>query len=228
MHRLRRFIFLLSILSLVFLCSDARTESSTGKESRFVNSPKFILYIPSGIETYKKYPIVVALSPGADAESMVAIWKNVSEKYKWIILASKEFRNGVDMNPVFSSIVSTLDFLSMNFPVDDSKVIVTGFSGGGMGSHFFSFLHPRIVSAVVINTGMMHQFQREKKYSCPRSKLAVFLASPTDFRYSEMKRDRMFLNDLGWKTKWIEFQGGHRIAPQSAYEKAAEWLNKQF
>ena len=50
------------------------------------------------------------------------------------------------------------------------------------------------------------------------------LASPSDFRYQEMKRDRTFLEILGWKTKWIEFQGGHRIAPAASYDQAARWL----
>ncbi len=56
----------------------------------------------------------------------------------------------------------------------------------------------------------------------------VFLASPTDFRYNEMKRDRGFLESHGWKTKWIEFTGGHTLAPYEIYEQAAQWLEKNL
>jgi hypothetical protein len=43
-----------------------------------------------------------------------------------------------------------------------------------------------------------------------------------------MKRDRAFLEARGWVAKWIEFPGGHTIAPASAYEEAAAWLEKHW
>ena len=116
----------------------------------------------------------------------------------------------------------------MNFPIDRSKIIVSGFSGGAMGSHAFAFSYPRLISAVVLNTGMIHEHYTQQKHRYPRRKLAVFLASPTDFRYEAMKQDRKFLESLDWKTKWIEFKGGHSIAPDSVYQKAAQWLRENL
>jgi hypothetical protein len=99
-----------------------------------------------------------------------------------------------------------------------------------MGAHAFAFLSPQLISAVVINTGMMHEnySQGAQKYMYPKGKLAVFLASPTDFRYGAMKKDRVFLEELGWKTQWIEFAGGHTFAPQAKYEEAALWLEEEL
>lgn len=91
--------------------------------------------------------------------------------------------------------------------------------------------------------------------SCVENKTVVFLASPTDFRYKNMQWDRQFLESKGWKTKsaycailaqyvlqsqhskidkilptlqWIEFEGGHNFAPESAYEEAAEWIEEKY
>ena len=97
-----------------------------------------------------------------------------------------------------------------------------------MQSHSFSFHYPGLISAIVINTGMMDDYYINRVSSYPKRKIAVFLASPTDFRYNEMKRDRNFLEKLEWKTKWIEFTGGHVLAPDSAYQEAAAWLAEQF
>ena len=44
------------------------------------------------------------------------------------------------------------------------------------------------------------------------------LSSKTDFRYEEMARDREFLEGFAWDVKWIEFDGGHKIAPDSAWQ----------
>jgi len=227
---IKRSAFLLFILlsGVSFISSSC---SSPFKKPEIIDNPKYILCVPEGINISKKYPLVVALAPGANAQSaqsMIDAWQDVSNKYKWVIFASKEFPNGTDMNAMMPSLASIVEEVSSKFPIDKSKVIAAGFSAGGMTSHAFSFLYPGLISAVVINTGMTHEYYRERIDEYPRGKLAVFLASPTDFRYEEMKRDKDFLEDLGWKVKWIEFKGGHKIAPSSAYEKAAEWLQGQF
>lgn len=230
-----RIFFLIIILSVLygntFVSGEAidKEQTAVNVTSRTVDSSAYIIYIPSGVSEQKKYPLVIALSPNADAHSMIGIWRSVSEKYKWIIFASKEHRNGMDMKKTSDDLANALKSLSGNYPIDKSKVIVTGFSGGAMSSHAFSMFYPRLISAVVINTGMIHEYYAvDKKYPYPTNKIAVFLASPTDFRYNEMKRDRKFLEGLGWKTKWIEFEGGHTVASQAAYDEAAKWLAVQF
>jgi predicted esterase len=197
-------------------------------QPRQIEDPEFLLYVPSGIEAAQKCPLVVALSPGGDAQAMLSAWKNTAEKYKLVIFASKSFRNGVDMNVALAHVYAAMRRTFPNSPIDTSKIIITGFSGGGMGAHAFSFLFPNSTSAVIINTGMINEYYLEKRERYPRKKLAVFLASPSDFRYDEMEHDRNFLESLGWKTKWIKFAGGHTLAPDSAYREAAKWVLEQF
>jgi len=109
---------------------------------KLLDHPTYLVYLPDGLESGKKYPLVFALSPVADA------------------------------------------------------------------------------------LGMMHASFFTPNY--PEGKIAVFLASPTDFRYGEMKRDRSFLEQHHWKIDWIEFAGGHRLAPAAAYEQAAGWLEENL
>ncbi|MDD5195705.1 MAG: hypothetical protein PHQ96_08560, partial [Candidatus Omnitrophica bacterium] len=75
-------IFLLA--ALFFKAAFASQEPS-----RIITTQAYILYIPSGIDYQQKYPLVITLSPSADAQGMIDFWKEVSEKYKWLILASK-------------------------------------------------------------------------------------------------------------------------------------------
>ncbi len=94
-----------------------------------------------------------------------------------------------------------------------------------MASYDLAELAPEQISALVINTGMMSPSLRELEAKYPKGKIVAYLASPTDFRYREMKADRIWMERLGWRTKWIEFQGGHQPAPDSAYEEAGGWLD---
>ncbi len=191
---------------------------------RLIDHQTYLVYLPDDLEAGKRYPLVFALSPGANAASMISAWVPAATKHHWIVAASKEFHNGVEFGVSFRQIEAELNDVESNYAIDTTHVILTGLSGGGMGAHGFSKFYPSRVQAVVINTGMMDSTFMTDDY--PEWKTAVFLASPTDFRYTEMQRDRSFLEQHRWKTHWIEFEGGHRMAPDSVYELAADWLDE--
>ena len=168
----------------------------------------------------------MALSPVGDAATMAQTWQQVADRHQWVVMASKEFHNGLAEDQFLPQLLERLAHLITKYPVDPSKIVVTGLSGGGMGSHMFAVGHPRRVRAVVVNTGIIPEPYKQKDY--PKGKVVVFLASPTDFRYAEMKADFEFLRQQRWRTKWIEFEGGHVLAPAWAYEEAAQWIDTQW
>jgi predicted esterase len=208
-------------VSLWYRCADAGA-------SRIIDAEAYILYIPADIDEQRTYPLVIAFSPSGDSRGMIGVWKDTAERYKWIVLASKEFHNGIDVGPILQRLADSVDAVRSQAPVDTSKIIASGFSGGGMCAHIFAFSYPALISAVIVNTGMMNEAYIQRRQDYPRGKYAVFLASPKDFRYEEMRRDERFLRELDWKTSWVEFDYGHAIAPASAYESAAQWLTEQF
>jgi predicted esterase len=193
---------------------------------KLADHPSYLIYLPQGWTPKQRLPLVFGLSPGADARSVILTWSSVAEKHHWLVAASKEFRNGQEFGPSLRQIEAELNAVEREYLTDPRRVIFTGTSGGGMGSHAFSKFHTDRLSAVVINTGMMYAPFMTGNY--PEGKLAVFLASPTDFRYGEMQRDRRFLEGHHWKTKWIEFAGGHVVAPATVYEQAAAWLEENL
>src|SRR3989338_3720578 len=113
-----------------------------GSEPQYLDHALFLIYVPAGIDRNTKHPLVIALSPNGDAQTMINTWIGVAEEYKWIIVASKEFKNGIDMNPILERLVENLKVVVEDFPIDKSRVIATGFSGGGMGAHAFAFSYP--------------------------------------------------------------------------------------
>ncbi|MBU0469581.1 MAG: hypothetical protein KJ736_11065 [Candidatus Omnitrophica bacterium] len=203
---------------------------SMDPKSSIIEEETFIIYVPSKIDLKKKYPLVIALSPNADANSMLNALKSSAEKNKWIVYASKEFKNNVSMTEQLFSLMVNLDWVNTNFPVNESQIIAAGFSGGGMGAHAFAYHYPDTVRGVIVNTGMLHDYYMSPRESerYPREKKAVLIASPTDFRYEEMIRDKEFLEGFAWDVKWIEFEGGHKIATDKEWGAAVEWLDNQM
>jgi len=237
---LRRYVlFLICLTGIVFSgCRNGSHVFGETQSQKIVPSGKiidystFLVYVPGTLDAHKTHPLVIALSPGGDARGMIDVWHNISEELQWVILASKTYHNGMELLTeiprLFEELVLNLDDVARAVPIDRSKIIATGFSGGGMGSHMFAYYFPNVISAIIVNTGKIHRYYYDYKDRFPRGKVAVFLASPTDFRYAEMKEDRALLDSLGWQTKWIEFEGGHSIAPQASYEQAAKWVEDQL
>ncbi|MGD0709289.1 MAG: hypothetical protein ABSA51_12705 [Anaerolineaceae bacterium] len=184
----------------------------------------YLLYKPDGLDENQPATLIFALSPTADAMSMISVWAKVADEHHWLLAASKDSRNGVEVSILFPEIEGELTDVEQNHKIDPRRVIMTGLSGGGMMSYYFVDAFPDRVSAVVINTGMMDESVMDPSF--PKSKLAVLLASPTDFRWQEMHRDRDFLRSQGWTVDWIEFAGGHTFAPPDIYDQAAQWLDE--
>jgi predicted peptidase len=163
---------------------------------------KYLLYIPTKVDPSIKHPAVVAFSPNADAPAMIEAWKLAAEKLEWYVIASKEFRNNIPPDPIEKDLYNAVHELSETYPIDTSKVIVTGLSGGGMCSYFFAFTFPDMVVAVVSNSGVIHpDYVDRPNYKYPQNKIAVFLTGPEDYNYEQMKLDKKFLLDIGWNNK---------------------------
>lgn len=195
-----------------------------------------LVYVPaskSPANKNEKMPVVFSFSPGGDAAYMVRLWQEMADEHHWILYASKEYRNHLDMNALYPQIRQRITQTLQHYPqADASRIIFTGMSGGASFSHAMNLEYPGVASALIVNTGRIwedvlarHEMSRE---NFGRSKkLLVFLASPTDFRYQEMKRDAQLMQQKGWKTHWIEFQGGHRYAPDFVYQQAVQWIIAQ-
>ena len=220
------------IIFLLFFagCNYEKTYSQTSPamKGQIVDEVDYKIFLPSTFNKKHKYPLVIALSPGANPDEMLNVWKYTGEKYEWIVMASKIHKNDMDYNIIFKILHSDIEKILSTYPVDKTRIIATGLSGGGMSSHALSFEYPDLISAVIINTGKMNDYYINEKDRYPKNKIAIFIASPTDFRYDEMKRDKAFLESLNWKTEWLEFEGGHTIAPVETYNSAAQKLKNLF
>jgi hypothetical protein len=189
----------------------------------------YLLFVPDRPNLQNDSIFIVAFSPSGDANSMIGAWRDAAEKRGWPVFASKTFHNGADLPVSFNNdTFSDIGDASLKLGYAQPKLVFTGFSGGGQVSHAFAFGSPGKVAAVVTNCGIINRgFLNYTRYY-PRNKTVLFIASPTDFRYNDMKDDKAYLEDIGWKTGWIEFSGGHMLAPPGTYEQAAEWLEQEI
>lgn len=178
-------------------------------QERWVETPNFIVWEPSPAP--QGLPLALCFSPGGDARAAAMQWLPLARKHKFVVAGSKQYRNGPDQTPEISSAYRAE--LQRPYQPDAARSFCTGLSGGGQYSYSFLMGHPRDFAGVVTNTCFIRDDQKQSRW--PARKVAVLLASPTDFRYAQMQGDKTFLESKGWDVTWLEFKGGHTYAPGS-------------
>lgn len=222
-----RIVFLVAAIAGLTSIYVQREHPEWFLRGRLVEREHVLLYLPE-VKSPTPRPVLIALSPIRDARTMVWWWIEAADELGWVIIGSKDFQNGIDPTSAFDSIFAAIRELSHEMPLDERRIVSTGISGGAMGSHILARNFPDRIAGVILNTGMIHESFLKDGESYPRNKLAAFEASPTDFRYQEMKRDEAFLRARGWKTWWREFEGGHTLAPTSLNREALRWIDSQL
>ncbi len=189
------------------------------------------VYAPEHLDPSHNHPLVVGFSPSGNGRELLPVWKDACDRFQWILFASNNYRNGPQSDRDAALRLETVEVAKREYPVDETRIYAAGQSGGGMMAEDIIADHPDIFRGVVVNTGMMpHHWPGNApldRAHFPRGKVAVLLASPSDFRYREMGEDRAILEGFGWDVRWLEFPGGHAYAPPELYVEAAAWLTQR-
>ena len=107
----------------------------------------------------RKYPLVFALhGGGAGPEDGATVFSTESEGYAELA-AEHELILGVLDNHGDEGIMALYDYLVKNYPVDISRVYLTGFSAGGNRATQTSLLHPELFAGILVGAGLPFSFE---------------------------------------------------------------------
>jgi predicted esterase len=207
-----------------------------------IQQPDATIVLPPQLQPGRKYPLVVAFSynghPTGDQYTALTLWQTLGPETGVIVYASKLYYNGEFAGPPSFLARSTLaikgalDAAIAKYPVDPSRIILTGLSGGGNYAEYFNLKYPGFAAAVFDNSGRI-PFERFNRATLPTAqsfgdsrRVAVFLASPSDSSfYSDAVHSSLpYYRSLGWQTRFYSFPGGHKFAPVAVYINAIQWM----
>ena len=92
-------------------------------------SLSFALYLPSGYDTLKKYPVIIFLDPHAGGELPVKKYARLGEEFGVILLGSNDSKNGLPGEQA-AQITNTLCHEAKNRLSIEDPLTLAGFSGG--------------------------------------------------------------------------------------------------
>jgi predicted esterase len=225
---------LTSALLLLSFAGTRPVVAVSNDDGQIVDQPDGRIYLPTSLVPRRRHPLVVVYSPVADADYSLQFWQQLAERRRLIVYASKTYRNEAEMtidewHDKLNAAKRHIDAVLARFPVDRQQVLLTGFSGGASFAQCMNLYFPDLAQAVIPNSGRLWDFalQDLRRNPPPRAKrpaMIAMLASPTDFRYPDMQRDYQQLKQWGYRVGWLEFPGGHVLAPLAAYDQALAWV----
>lgn len=204
------------------------------------------ILLPTGLVPGRTYPLVVAFAYNGNPSVPFQVWRTQAQENGWIVYASKNYKNAVLNGGIAPSLAvagrvkAQIDALPATLPVDRTRIIFTGMSGGANFADFMNLRYPGYAAGVIINSGeipaqLFHKTPARGFVTMPTAadftgsrRVGVFLASPSDSEfYGITQANAKLMQTLGWNTLFLSFPGGHWNAPKATYTQAIQWILSQ-
>lgn len=180
----------------------------------------YALYLPSGYNPEKRWPIIYALDPGARGALPLEHFRVAAETYGFILAGSNDSRNG-PWEPIFRAVISVWNDTQERFSIDLNRVYVTGFSGGSRAAAYFSRIIGEPVTAVI---GCGAGLPSQMKPSEIKPSFYCGVVGRKDMTYLEMMELDDKFDEAGVPHRFFVFDGIHEWPTESVCMRAVEWL----
>jgi len=185
----------------------------------------YALYLPSNYSSQKAYPILYAFDPAARGSVPVANFQEAAEKHGYIVVGSNDSRNG-PWEITLRAAQAMWEDTHQRFRLDERRVYMTGFSGGGrVACALARVLRGRVAGVIACGAG----FPIGPGAGPAKDTPFVFFATIgiRDFNFTELKELDKTLDDLGLAHRIEVFAGGHDWPPSDLSTQAIEWMEIQ-
>jgi dienelactone hydrolase len=183
------------------------------------SSKSYALYLPSGYTTTKRWPIIYAFDPDARGKLPLELYKEIAEKYGFVIAGSNTSRNfskdeAKSMSAIWEDTHSRLQ-------LDPHRIYTMGFSGGARMAGAMALGCKKCEISGVIAHGAGYPASHA---AADDGLLYFFAVGDRDFNWSEVITIRREREERGQAYRVRTFTGSHQWAPREVIEDAVAWM----
>lgn len=181
----------------------------------------YALYLPSYYNEDEKWPIIYFFEPAARGSLPVKLYAEVAEELGFILACTNNSRNG-RFNDSFKAADALFLDTENRFSIDNSKVILSGFSGGSRLSLSIAVISNAVYGVIGVGAAQpavpayMVLNKKNFKYAG--------LVGARDMNYLEHKAFRLHLNNLGMENILIVSNRRHQWASPEDFRIALLWM----
>ncbi len=179
----------------------------------------YLLYLPYDYKNQGNLPIIWAFDAHADAQKMMDWLLPYAEKYDYIVVVSRNFRNNV---PNLDYILSTLfQDVSQKVKFNQQRQYTAGFSGGARIAYYLGAMDTKYQGTAMLSAGIT-QLQLVKNKGLG----VIMFAGWEDFNLTEVRGTGLDLaRQYGFPYVAFYFDGGHEYPPHYMSELVYLWFD---
>ena len=182
------------------------------------SSKSYALFIPTSYSTDKKSPVVYFFDPHAGGHIPIDKYRDIAERYGYIIIGSNNTENGMKMEITNQVIRQVMSDAGARMNIDPQRIYTCGFSGGSRVASNFAITNGGVNAVVACGAGLGTKQQPRQKFGF------IGVAGNEDFNYTELKALDKQLSGTDWSHFFLEFNGKHEWPPVETMEEAFLWL----
>lgn len=184
-------------------------------------SQAYALFLPSGYDSSRKYPILYCFKPEKDALYPVAYYADIMERHGVIMVCSWNSQNG-PWQVCIDALHAVWKDTHHRFSIDPGRVYATGFLGGARTASELAIRYPHQVTGVIgIGSGF------STLQAIPQAvpfRYFYGLYGNRDYNKSEMVYLDEELSKRQMMHRIVEFEGIHQWAPFNDFSGGFEWM----
>jgi len=177
--------------------------------------------LQSGKEEIHKrvYPVMIVFDPHGNGVFPLTLYKDLAEKYGFILFGSNDSKNGLPAEEIKSIIDALMNEVHIAYPVDTNRIYLLGFSGGARVAAMAAMYQVQVKGVIGCGAGLGGTEQPI------RYKFDYFgIAGTADFNMSEMLQLEEPLSRAGFRHFIMTFPGVHAWPSTEVMEDAFRWI----
>lgn len=184
-------------------------------------SQSYSLFLPSGYDLSKTYPILYCFKPEKDALYPVSYYADIMERYGMIMVCSWNSQNG-PWQICIDALHAVWKDTHRRFSIDSNRVYATGFSGGARTASELAIRYPNQITGI-IGIGAGFSTLQGIPQTIP-FRYFYGLYGNRDYNKSEMTYLESELSKRRMMHRIIKFEGIHQWAPVTDFNDGVEWM----
>ena len=181
-------------------------------------SISYALYLPKEYTPARKFPVILAFDPHGSGSLPLEKYKDLSDKYGYILMGSNDSKNGQDMNTTGDIIGALFSETTGRYSIDTDRIYVMGFSGGARVACIIGFYQGGVAGVIGCGAGLASTTQPVRfkpDY--------ISIAGNADFNMNELITLDDQMDKANYTHASIQFNGKHEWPPAGIMEYAFIW-----
>ena len=191
-------------------------------------SQRFAIFLPTGYDTTRSWPVLFAMDPRARALSPLGRLRTAADRYGYVIVSSYRTQSDSAPDPTEAAFLAMFAETRRRVRVDQRRVYLVGFSGSARDAWAFAYrLIGHAAGILGAGAGLPSGWSLPDPPSGGPAPVFFGTVGNADFNYEELIGVDSALDRTSVRHHVAIFDGPHSWPPEPLMREGVEWFELQ-